>query len=404
MFDTNNIRREFPILATKVNQKDLVYLDNAATSQKPQLVIDKVSELHSSCNANIHRGSHYMSNRVTEQYEAAREKVSRFIGAESAKSIVFTSGATASINLIASSYGAFIGKGDHIVVSEMEHHSNIVPWQMLCERTGAVLKVVPFNDKGELDIDAYLEILTPQVKLVAITQASNVLGTMPDIKFIIGAAHERGSRVAIDGCQGVVHGEVNVKDLDCDFYAFSGHKLYGPTGIGVLYAKEELLQIMPPYMGGGDMVAHVAFEKTTYADVPLKFEAGTTNFIGAIALGTAIDYLDSINIKEAHAHENKLLRYATDILSNIDGLTIYGIAESKCPLLSFNIEGIHHYDLALLLDKQGVAVRSGTHCAEPIMKHYSMSGCVRASFAFYNTTSEVDALYKAINVAVKMLK
>lgn len=404
MFNIDNIRREFPILDTKIDQKKLVYLDSAATSQKPLVVTNKVSELYNSCNANIHRGSHYMSNRVTEQYEAAREKVSKFIGASSSKSIVFTSGATASINLVATSYGTFIGKGDHIIISEMEHHSNIVPWQMLCERTGAELKVVPFNDKGEFDIDTYLNILTPKVKLVAVTQASNVLGTMPDLKFIIGAAHERGSRVLIDGCQGVLHGEVNVQELDCDFYAFSGHKLYAPTGIGVLYAKEELLQIMPPYMGGGDMVAHVSFEKTTYAEVPLKFEAGTTNYIGAIALGEAIGFLESIDIKGAHNHEHKLLRYATDILSSIEGITIYGTADRKCPLVSFNIDGIHHYDLALLLDKQGIAVRSGTHCAEPIMKHYSIGGCVRASFAIYNTLDEIDTLYKAINVAAKMLK
>lgn len=404
MFNIDNIRREFPILDTKIENKPLVYLDSAATSQKPLVVTNKVNELYNSCNANIHRGSHYMSNRVTEQYEAARETIRKFIGADSSKSIVFTSGATASINLVASSYGSFIGKGDQIIVSEMEHHSNIVPWQMLCERVGAELKVVPFDEKGEFDIDIFLKILTPKVKLVAITQASNVLGTMPDLKFIIGVAHERGARVLVDGCQGVVHGEVNVKDLDCDFYAFSGHKLYAPTGIGVLYAKEELLQIMPPYMGGGDMVARVSFEKTTYAEIPLKFEAGTTNYIGAIALGEAVNFLNNIDIKGAHAHEHKLLRYATDVLSTIDDITIYGTAHQKCPLVSFNIEGVHHYDLALLLDKQGIAVRSGTHCAEPVMKHYSIGGCVRASFAIYNTFDEIDTLYRAINVAVKMLK
>ncbi len=404
MFDVDAIRREFPILQTKVHGKDLVYLDSGATAQKPLVVIEKITSLYSSCNANIHRGAHYMSGKVTEEYEQARDTVRDFIGARSTKSIVFTSGATASINLVANSFGSFISYKDEILVSEMEHHSNIVPWQLLCARTGATLKVIPFLDNGEIDMNAYSTLLNSDTKIVAITQASNVLGTMPDLKNIITMAHEVGAKVMVDGCQGIVHSTTDVTDLDCDFYAFSGHKLYAPTGIGVLYGKEELLEEMPPYMGGGDMVARVSFETTTYAALPLKFEAGTSNYIGAIALSEAIKFVKGIDKEGAESHLHSLLTYATTLLSTIDGLTIYGQAEGKCSIISFNIDGVHPYDLALLLDKQGVAVRSGTHCAEPIMKHYSISGSVRASFAIYNTKEEVDMLFKAVEVAVNMLK
>ena len=404
MFDVHAIRKEFPILESKIHGRDLVYLDSGATAQKPIAVIDKITYLHSSCNANIHRGAHYMSNKVTQEYEEARETIREYIRAKSTKSIIFTSGATAAINLVASSYGTFIDCNDEILVSEMEHHSNIVPWQLLCERTGAKLKMLPFLDSGEIDMTLYSTLLTSNTKIVAITQASNVLGTMPDLKTIISMAHSKGAKVMVDGCQGIVHGGANMEELDCDFYAFSGHKLYGPTGIGVLYGKEELLEMMPPYMGGGDMVARVTFEKTTYAELPLKFEAGTSNYIGAIALAEAIHFINSLDKDEVEQHLHTLLTYATERLSTIEGITIYGNTVDKCSIISFNIDGVHPYDLALLLDKQGVAVRSGTHCAEPVMKHYSITGNVRASFAIYNTKEEIDILYKSVEVAVNMLK
>ncbi|MFI3322011.1 MAG: cysteine desulfurase [Rikenellaceae bacterium] len=404
MLDIKKIKSDFPILSQRVNGRDLVYLDSGATSQKPQSVIDTTNYLLSECNANIHRGAHYMSNKVTEQYEKARETITNFIGAKSIKSVVFTSGTTASINLVASSYGTFIEKGDHILVSEMEHHSNIVPWQLLCERTGAELKVIPFDENGELIIEKYLDILTPKCKIVAVTAISNVLGTINDLDFIIKTAHERGAKVLVDGCQGIVHSKVDVTALDCDFFAFSGHKLYGPTGIGILYAKEELLEMMPPYMGGGDMVATVTFEKTTYAELPLKFEAGTTNYIGAIGLATAIEYIESLGVDNILKSEKALCSYAIEQISKIEGIRIFGNAENRSAIVSFNIEGIHPFDLALLLDKQGIAVRSGTHCAQPVMQHFGMTGCVRASFALYNSFDDVDKLCAAIEVAVGMLR
>ncbi len=404
MFDVTEVRAMFPILKSTVYGKKLAYLDSGATAQKPQVVIDKIASLYSSCNANIHRGAHYMSGRSTQEYEEAREVVREFIGASSSKSIVFTSGATAAINLVASSYGTFIGEGDEILVSEMEHHSNIVPWQLLSQRTGATIKVIPFLEDGELDMESYTTLLTPKCKIVAITQASNVLGTMPDLSTIIEQAHAIGAKVMVDGCQGIVHGGVDVEALDIDFYAFSGHKLYAPTGIGVLYGKEELLEAMPPYMGGGDMVAKVTFTKTTYAELPLKFEAGTSNYIGAIALAEAIRFVSSFDKDEVEKHMQQLLSRATELISSIEGVKIYGTTKGKCSIVSFNVEGVHPYDLALLLDKQGVAVRSGTHCAEPVMEHFGITGNVRASFALYNTLEEVDALHKALVVAVNMLR
>ncbi|MFI3314553.1 MAG: cysteine desulfurase [Rikenellaceae bacterium] len=404
MFDFDSIAKDFPLLNRQINGRRLVYLDSAATAQKPQCVIDKMNAIYTNCNGNIHRAAHTMSNEVTAQYENARQIIKNFIGAESVKSIVFTSGATASINLVAYSYGVSIKKGDSIIVSEMEHHSNIVPWQMLCERTGAELKVIPFDENGELDARVYLNMLSSNTKIVAITAASNFLGTMPDLEFYISKAHEVGAKVVVDACQGVVHGEINVKELDCDFLAFSAHKLYAPTGMGVLYGKEELLEAMPPFLGGGDMVDTVTFQKTTYAELPLKFEAGTTPYVEAIGLSEAIEYLNRIDFAAARSHEHALLSYATERLGKIEGLRIYGNAKRRCSLLSFNIDGIHPFDLALLLDKQGVAVRSGTHCAQPAMQHFSITGSVRASFAFYNSFDDIDVLYSSIERAVTMLR
>lgn len=405
MFDINNIRAEFPILSTKFDNKTaLVYLDSGATAQKPQCVIDKISELYCLSNSNIHRGVHRLSSQATAMYEDSRDNIREYIGAKSYKEIIFTSGATASINLVAYSWGeAFITNGDEIIVSEMEHHSNIVPWQALCQRKGAVLRVLPFNDNGELEVNMLDSLLSSKTKLVAITAASNVLGTMPNLKPIIKKAHDFGALVMVDGCQAIVHSKVDVVDLDCDFYAFSGHKLYAPTGIGVLYAKENLLEKMPPFMLGGDMVATVSFEKTTYAELPLKFEAGTSNFIGAIALCEAINFVKRIGIESIHNHEKMLLDYATKRMKEIDNLTIYGNSQSKCSIVSFNIDGIHHLDIGMILDKMGIAVRTGTHCAEPVMKHYGISGMVRASFAMYNTVEEIDKLIDGIKKASKML-
>ena len=405
MFDVDKIRGDFPILSQKVYGKPLVYLDNGATAQKPQVVIDKVNEMYLQKNANIHRAAHFLSGQCTTEYEEARALVRHFINAASDKEIIFTSGATASINLVAASYGeSFVGEGDEIIVSEMEHHSNIVPWQLLCVRKNAVLKVLPFNDEGELEIEKLSALLTDRTRIVAVTQASNVLGTMPSLKDIIRVSHDAGALVLVDGCQGIVHAGVDVQALDCDFYAFSGHKLYAPTGIGVLYAKEKLLEKMPPYMGGGDMVARVSFKKTTYAELPLKFEAGTSNYIGAIALGAAVKYLNGIDMNAAHEHEHRLLKYTTDKLNAINGLRIYGNSDSKCSILSFNAEGVHPYDLGMILDKTGVAIRTGTHCAEPVMAHYGVTGMARASFAFYNTFTEADIFCNGVELALSMLK
>lgn len=405
MFEVNRIREQFPILSTTFDNKtQLVYLDSGATAQKPQCVIDKISELYRLSNSNIHRAVHRLSSQTTTMYENARENIREYIGANSYKEIIFTSGATASINLVAHSWGeAFVHSGDEIMVSEMEHHSNIVPWQALCQKKGAVLKVLPFLDNGELDLAQLDTLLTSKTKILAITAASNVLGTMPDLKPIIQKAHDLGALVMVDGCQAIVHGGVNVTDLDCDFYAFSGHKLYAPTGIGVLYAKEHLLEKMPPFLLGGDMVATVSFEKTTYAELPLKFEAGTSDFIGAIALSRAIDFVKEVGIEQIRNHEKTLLDYATHRIKEIDRLTVYGNSPTKCSIISFNIEGIHHLDMGMILDKMGIAVRTGTHCAEPIMKHYNVSGMVRASFAMYNTVEEVDKLIEGVKKASKML-
>ena len=405
MFDVETIRREFPLLDREVYGRKLVYLDSGATAQKPEAVIRKVDELHRMLNANIHRGVHYLSEQATELYEEARQTVARFIGAAEKEEVIFTAGATASINLVAYAWSErFLEAGDNILISELEHHSNIVPWQLAAARKGAEIRVLPFDEEGRLKVELLPELLDERTKLVAVTQASNTLGTRPDLKPIIEAAHAVGAVVLVDGCQGVVHGGVDVAALDCDFYAFSGHKLYGPTGIGVLYGKRELLEAMPPFMGGGDMVDRVSFEKTTYAPVPLKFEAGTANYIGAIGLAEAIRFLEGLDMEEVERYEQELLCYATQELQKIEGLRIYGTTANKCAILSFNVEGVHGYDLGMILDKLGIAIRTGQHCAEPVMKHFGVQGMCRASLALYNTREEIDALVRGVERAVRMLR
>ena len=404
-WNVEKIREEFPVLSRQVYGKPLAYLDNGATAQKPRCVIDKIDRMHRKMNANVHRGAHYMSEVCTEEYEAARRAVADFIGAGSTREIVFTAGATASINTVAYSFGErFIGAGDNVITTEMEHHSNIVPWQLICGRKGAELRVIPFDDDGRLKIETLDQLIDNRTRIVCITQASNVLGTCPDLKKVIETAHAAGVPVLVDGCQGVVHGGVNVQELDCDFYAFSGHKLYGPTGIGVLYGKERLLDEMPPFMGGGDMVGTVSFSGTTYAELPLKFEAGTTNYIGAIGLAEAIGFLNGLDLHAATAYETMLKDYAEQQLGAIDGLRIYGTQPDKCSIVSFGAEGVHPYDIGVILDKLGIAIRTGTHCAEPVMTHYGITSMARASFAFYNTREEVDRLAEGVTRALHMLR
>ena len=405
MFDVEQIRRAFPILQREVYGRPLIYLDSGATAQKPAVVIDAVDRLHRELNANIHRGVHYLSEQATELYEEARGEVARFIGANEKEEIIFTAGATASINLVAYAWSErFLRAGDNILISELEHHSNIVPWQLAAERKGAEIRVLPFDDEGRLMIEKLPALIDEKTKLVAVAEASNTLGTRPDLKPIIEAAHRVGAVVMVDGCQGVVHGKTDVAALDCDFYAFSGHKLYGPTGVGVLYGKRTLLEAMPPFMGGGDMVDRVSFEKTTYAPVPLKFEAGTANYIGAIALKEAIHFIEGVGREAIAAHEEQLLRYATERLQAIEGLRIYGTTPNKCAILSFNVEGVHGYDMGMILDKLGIAIRTGQHCAEPVMKHFGVQGMCRASLAMYNTEAEIDALVKGVERAARMLR
>ena len=405
MFEIEKIREQFPILEREIYGRKLIYLDSAATAQKPLCVVKKMEELLLNDNANVHRGVHLLSEEMTAKYEAAREVVREFIGAECREEIVFTSGATMSLNLVASSYcEKFLHEGDNVVVSHIEHHSNIVPWQLATERKGAELRVIPVSDNGELELDTLDTLIDEKTKVVAVTQASNTLGTRPNLTKIIAKAHSVGAVVVVDGCQGIVHGGVDVKALDCDFYAFSGHKLYGPTGIGVLYGKRELLDEMPPYMGGGDMVDKVSFAKTTYAPLPLKFEAGTSNYIGAVGLAEAIKFLQQFSKEEVEAHEKMLLDYATAELQKIEGLKIYGTTEDKSPIISFNVEGCDHYDIGMILDKQGIAVRTGHHCAEPVMARYGTNGVVRASIALYTNKADIDAFIKALKRAVLMLK
>lgn len=404
MKSIEQIRGDFPILKSTIYKKPLVYLDSGATAQKPQCVIDKVNYLHQSMNANIHRGVHYLSQEVTSLYEDARTTVQQFIGAEHKEEIVFTAGATAAINTVAYSWGESLKIGDNIIVSEMEHHSNIVPWQLIAERKGAEIRVLPIDDEGRLMVEKLDDLLDSRSRLVAVTQASNTLGTRPDLKYIIAKAKAAGALTLVDGCQGVVHGGVNVAELDCDFYAFSGHKLYGPTGIGVLYGRKDIMESMPPFLAGGDMVDRVSFEKTTYAPLPLKFEAGTANYIGAIGLAEAIKYLNQFDQAEIEEHEQQLLKSATERLSKIEGLKIYGTQLDKCGIISFNVDGVHHYDLGMILDKLGVAIRTGQHCAEPTMKHFGITGMCRASLGIYNTQSDIDALIAGVERAVNMLR
>lgn len=401
------IRSDFPILSSEVNGKPLVYLDTAATAQKPEIVIRTVNDLHRTLNANIHRGIHYMAEETTARYEGARQQVRVLLNAPSPREIVFTSGATQSINLVASSFGEkYIRQGDNILITEMEHHSNIVPWQFAAERRGAELRVLPFDDAGQLRLDLLPGMLDERTRIVAVTQASNVLGTMPDLKYIIDTAHAHDIPVLVDGCQGIVHHKTDVQALDCDFYAFSGHKLYGPTGIGVLYGKEKWLAALPPYMGGGDMVGTVTLPLgTTFAELPLKFEAGTSNYIGAIGLGSAIGYLDTLDQAWIHNHENALLERATTLLqSEIDGLRIYGTVPGKSPIVSFTVDGTHPADIGMIVDKLGVAMRTGTHCAEPVMTHYGITAMCRLSIGLYNTEEEIDTAVAAIKKAVAMLR
>ena len=404
-YDIEHIRHDFPILEREVNRRKLVYFDSGATAQKPLEVIETTERLMREYNANIHRGVHHLSGVMTEMYEEAREKLRQFIGAEHREEVIFTAGATASINLVAYAWSQrYLRAGDNVVVSEMEHHSNIVPWQLACERHGAELRVLPFDDCGELQLEKLDELIDGRTRLVAVTEASNTLGTMPSLEPIIAKAHGVGAVVMVDGCQGVVHGGGDVARRGYDFYAFSGHKLYGPTGIGVLYGRKELLESMPPFMSGGDMVDKVTFARTTYAPLPLKYEAGTSNFIGAVGLGAAVEYLQRVGVAAIEEHEQMLLEYMTSRLLEVEGLKIYGTAQRKCPLVCFTIEGTHPYDVGMILDKLGVAIRTGHHCAEPVMTHYGVTGMCRASIGMYNTREEVDALVEGLKRAVMMLK
>jgi cysteine desulfurase/selenocysteine lyase len=397
------IRADFPILNRKVYDKPLVYFDNGATTQKPQAVIEALTDVYTSYNANIHRGVHLLSDMSSEAYEAAREKVRSFINAGRKEEVVFTSGTTGSINCIAFSFGErYIKSGDEIIISHLEHHANIVPWQMMCERKGAVLKVIPVDDAGDIIFEEFLKLLSLKTRLVSVTQVSNSLGTVLPVGEIIAAAHSRNIPVLIDGAQGVQHGIVDVREMDCDFYVFSGHKIYGPAGIGCLYGKEKWLSELPPYQGGGDMVDQVTFEKTTYNELPFKFEAGTTNYPGAIGLAAALDYVTTIGRIDIETREQELLSYATERLSAIKGLRIFGLSARKIPTISFLLEGIHQYDTGMILDKMGIAVRTGTHCAQPVMDRYGIKGTVRASLCFYNTKQEIDILATGIDKVISM--
>lgn len=403
MLDIQSIRAEFPILSQKVNSKPLVYFDNAATSQKPKVVLEAIASYYEEINANIHRGVHKLSQLATDAYEASRGKIQRHINAAHSHEVLFTSGTTHGINLVANGFASLLKPGDEVMVSALEHHSNIVPWQMLCERTGAQLTVIPMNEKGELVMEGFDRLLSEKTKIIAVNHISNALGTINPIEEIIAKAHRFGAAVLIDGAQSAAHMKPDVQALDCDFYVFSGHKICGPTGTGILYGKEAWLNKLPPYQGGGEMIKEVTFEKTTYADLPHKFEAGTPNIAGGIVLGTAIDYLNSIGFEAIAAYENELLEYGTRRLLEIEGVKIYGTSEHKTSVISFNVEGIHPFDIGTIVDKLGIAVRTGHHCAQPIMRFFDIPGTIRASFAFYNTKEEIDALVEAVKKAKTML-
>ncbi|MBE7639400.1 SufS family cysteine desulfurase [Salegentibacter sp. BLCTC] len=402
-FNVEKIRKDFPILNREVNGYPLVYLDNAATSQTPKQVIDSIVDYYSNYNANIHRGVHSLSQEATDKYEVARKKIQKHFNAKKAHEIIFTSGTTHGINLVANGFASFLEAGDEILVSALEHHSNIVPWQMLCEKTGAILKVIPMSEEGELIYETFEELLSKKTKMVFLNHVSNALGTINPIKKIIDKAHEKGAAVLIDGAQAAPHIKADVQALDVDFYVVSAHKMCGPTGVGVLYGKEEWLDKLPPYQGGGEMIATVSFEKTTYAGLPHKFEAGTPNICGGIAFGAALDYMNNIGFEAIARYEEELLDYATLKLQEIEGMKIYGTSKEKTAVISFNIEGLHPYDIGTLVDKMGIAVRTGHHCAQPIMDFYKIPGTVRASFSFYNTKQEVERFIEAVKKAKTML-
>ena len=403
MLDIQKIRADFPILSQKVNGKPLVYFDNGATSQKPQVVIDAISKYYQEINANIHRGVHTLSQLATDAYENSRKKIQHHVNAEFSHEVLFTSGTTHGINLVTNGFASILKPEDEVLVSALEHHSNIVPWQMLCEKTGATLLVIPMNDDGELILSEFDKLLSPNTKIVTVNHISNALGTINPIKYMIEKAHAVGAAVLIDGAQAVPHLKPDVQELDCDFYVFSGHKMCGPTGTGILFGKESWLKRLPPYQGGGEMIKEVTFAKTTYADLPHKFEAGTPNIAGGIVLGTAVDYLNSVGFENIQQQEIELLEYATQQLLAIEGLKIYGTSKQKTSVISFNIEGIHPYDIGTIVDKSGIAVRTGHHCAQPIMDFFKVPGTIRASFAFYNTKEEIDMMVEAIKKAKRML-
>ena len=404
MIDIKKIRSDFPILSRKINGKDLVYFDNAATSQTPKQVIDVIVDYYTRLNSNIHRGVHKLSQEATDAYEKARVKIQKHFNVAKSYQIIFTAGTTESINLVASGYSKFLKPDDELIISALEHHSNIVPWQMLCEKTGALLKVIPMSLDGTLDMKAFYNLLSSKTKLVFVNHVSNALGTVNPIEDIIIKAHEYGAKVLVDGAQACPHIKPDLQALDVDFYVTSAHKLCGPTGVGMLYGKLELLKSLPPYQGGGEMISTVTFEKTTYADLPHKFEAGTPNIAGGIAFGAALDYMNSIGFDNIAEYENELLNYATNALKKIDGIKIYGEVKNKTAVISFNIRGIHPYDIGSILDQLGIAVRTGHHCAQPIMDFFAIPGTVRASFSFYNTFVEIDRFVEAVNKAVTMLK
>lgn len=402
-FSVRDIRQDFPALRQQVYGKNLIYFDNGATSQKPQMVLDAINQYYSKDNANIHRGVHHLSQKATNEYEEAREIIRRFINAEKKEEIIFTKGTTDGINLVANSFGELLSAGDEIIISAMEHHSNIVPWQMLAERKKLVLKVIPINKRGELIMEDFRNMLSSKTKLVAVTHISNSLGTINPVEEIIEAAHAVGAKVLIDGAQSVQHTKVDVIAMNCDFFVFSGHKVFGPTGIGVLYGKEAILDEMPPYQGGGDMISKVTFERTTYNELPFKFEAGTPHIAGGICLGTALNYLDQFNSHELEEYERELTEYAQEMLETFENIKLIGTAKNKTSVVAFTVDGIHPFDIGTLLDKQGIAVRTGHHCTQPLMDFYQIPGTVRASFAFYNTREEIDQFIAAVEKSISML-